>query len=172
MDDGVGRFIKNFFNRPVGIVASNWSTKKKTTRITVPDDRERQEESAKEEFINSFEDDERMKLYVNDFERNMITRVLKLYDLRARDVMIPRTSVFAVDINDDITDILDEIIEERYSRVPVYDKDIDNIIGVLHVKDVFGQVRKGNLELVNLRGFIREPYFVHEYKPIDKLLIE
>ena len=172
MDDGVGRFIKNFFNRPVGIVASNWSTKKKTTRITVPDDRERQEESAKEEFINSFEDDERMKLYVNDFERNMITRVLKLYDLRARDVMIPRTSVFAVDINDDITDILDEIIEERYSRVPVYDKDIDNIIGVLHVKDVFAQVRKGNLELVNLRGLIREPYFVHEYKPIDKLLIE
>ena len=172
MDDGVGRFIKNFFNRPVGIVASNWSTKKKTTKITVPDDRERQEESAKEEFINSFEEDERMKLYVNDFERNMITRVLKLYDLRARDVMIPRTSVFAVDINDDITDILDEIIEERYSRVPVYDKDIDNIIGVLHVKDVFAQVRKGNLELVNLRGLIREPYFVHEYKPIDKLLIE
>lgn len=172
MDDGVGRFIKNFFNRPVGIVASNWSTKKKTTKITVPDDRERQEDSAKEEFINSFEDDERMKLYVNDFERNMITRVLKLYDLRARDVMIPRTSVFAVDINDDITDILDEIIEERYSRVPVYDKDIDNIIGVLHVKDVFAQVRKGNLELVNLRGLIREPYFVHEYKPIDKLLIE
>ena len=172
MDDGVGRFIKNFFNRPVGIVDSNWSTKKKTTRITVPDDRERQEESAKEEFINSFEEDERMKLYVNDFERNMITRVLKLYDLRARDVMIPRTSVFAVDINDDITDILDEIIEERYSRVPVYDKDIDNIIGVLHVKDVFAQVRKGNLELVNLRGLIREPYFVHEYKPIDKLLIE
>ena len=82
MDDGVGRFIKNFFNRPVGIVASNWSTKKKTTKITVPDDRERQEESAKEEFINSFEEDERMKLYVNDFERNMITRVLKLYDLR------------------------------------------------------------------------------------------
>ncbi len=77
-----------------------------------------------------------------------------------------------MDINDEITEILDEIIEERYSRVPVYDKEIDNIIGVLHVKDVFAQVRKGNLELVNLRGLLREPYFIHEYKPIDKLLIE
>jgi len=172
MEDGVGRYIKNFFNKPVGIVASNWSSKKKNQRITTQEEKERQEDLAKEEFINSFEEDERVRLFVNDFERTMITKVLKLYDLKAKDVMIPRTSVFAVDINDEITEILDEIIEERYSRVPVYDKEIDNIIGVLHVKDVFAQVRKGNLELVNLRGLLREPYFIHEYKPIDKLLIE
>lgn len=173
MEEGVGRYIKNFFNKPVGIVASNWSTsKRKNQKMTAQEEKERQEDSAKEEFINSFEEDERLKLFVNDFERTMITKVLKLYDLKAKDVMIPRTSVFAVDINDEITEILDEIIEERYSRVPVYDKEIDNIIGVLHVKDVFAQVRKGNLELVNLRGLLREPYFIHEYKPIDKLLIE
>lgn len=173
MEEGVGRYIKNFFNKPVGIVASNWSTsKRKNQKMTTQEEKERQEDSAKEEFINSFEEDERLKLFVNDFERTMITKVLKLYDLKAKDVMIPRTSVFAVDINDEITEILDEIIEERYSRVPVYDKEIDNIIGVLHVKDVFAQVRKGNLELVNLRGLLREPYFIHEYKPIDKLLIE
>lgn len=172
MEDGVGRYIKNFFNRPVGIVASNWNSKKRNSKLMGQDEKDRQDEIAKEEFINSLEEDVRVKQYVNDFERNMITKVLKLYDLRAKDIMTPRTSVFAVDINDDITEILDEIIEERYSRVPVYDKDIDNIIGVLHVKDIFAQVRKGNLELVNLRGLIKEPYFIHEYKPIDKLLIE
>lgn len=172
MEDGVGRYIKNFFNRPLGIVASSWSTKKRGFKITGQEDKDRPEDIAKEEFINSLEEDETVKQYVNDFERNMITKVLKLYDLRAKDIMTPRTSVFAVDINDEITDILDEMIEERYSRVPVYDKDIDNIIGVLHVKDIFAQVRKGNLELVNLRGLIKEPYFIHEYKPIDKLLIE
>ncbi|MGL5256432.1 MAG: hemolysin family protein [Proteocatella sp.] len=172
MEDGVGRYIKNFFNRPLGIVASNWSTKKRSFKISGQEDKDRAEDIAKEEFINSLEEDETVKQYVNDFERNMITKVLKLYDLRAKDIMTPRTSVFAVDINDEITDILDEMIEERYSRVPVYDKDIDNIIGVLHVKDIFAQVRKGNLELVNLRGLIKEPYFIHEYKPIDKLLIE
>lgn len=172
MEDGVGRYIKNFFNRPLGIVASNWSSKKRGFKITGQEDKDRSEDIAKEEFINSLEEDETVKQYVNDFERNMITKVLKLYDLKAKDIMTPRTSVFAVDINDDITDILDEMIEERYSRVPVYDKDIDNIIGVLHVKDIFAQVRKGNLELVNLRGLIKEPYFIHEYKPIDKLLIE
>ena len=153
-------------------MASNWNTKKKNSKFIGREQKDRQEELAKEEFINSLEEDVRVNQYVNDFERNMITKVLKLYDLRAKDIMTPRTSVFAVDINDEITDILDEIIEERYSRVPVYDKDIDNIIGVLHVKDVFAQVRKGNLELVNLRGLIKEPYFIHEYKPIDKLLIE
>lgn len=146
--------------------------KKRGFKITGQEDKDRSEDIAKEEFINSLEEDETVKQYVNDFERNMITKVLKLYDLKAKDIMTPRTSVFAVDINDDITDILDEMIEERYSRVPVYDKDIDNIIGVLHVKDIFAQVRKGNLELVNLRGLIKEPYFIHEYKPIDKLLIE
>lgn len=172
MEDGVGRYIKNFFNRPVGIVASNWNSKKRSSKLMGQDEKDRQDEIAKEEFINSLEEDVRVKQYVNDFERNMITKVLKLYDLRAKDIMTPRTSVFAVDINDDITEILDEIIEERYSRVPVYDKDIDNIIGVLHVKDIFAQVRKGNLELVNLRGLIKDPYFIHEYKPIDKLLIE
>lgn len=170
MEDGVGRYIKNFFNRPVGIVATNLSSRKRTSKSVNQENSP--EDIAKEKFINSLEEDESVKKYVNDFERNMITKVLKLYDLRAKDIMTPRTSVFAVDINDEITDILDEIIEERYSRVPVYDKDIDNIIGVLHVKDIFAQVRKGNLELVNLRGLIKEPYFIHEYKPIDKLLIE
>lgn len=170
MEDGVGRYIKNFFNRPVGIVATNLSSRKRTSKSVNQENSP--EDIAKERFINSLEEDESVKKYVNDFERNMITKVLKLYDLRAKDIMTPRTSVFAVDINDEITDILDEIIEERYSRVPVYDKDIDNIIGVLHVKDIFAQVRKGNLELVNLRGLIKEPYFIHEYKPIDKLLIE
>ena len=126
----------------------------------------------KEELISILEEDEVIKSVVNEFEISTMTRILRLDEVRAKDVMVPRTSAFAVDINDDITEILDEIIEERYSRVPIYDKEIDNIVGVIHVKDLFAQTRKGNLELINLRGLLREPYFVHEFKPLDSLLKE
>lgn len=153
------------FDTKLGIVPGGWLTSRKIKN-------DEGEESAKEEFISILEEDEQMKSIVNEFERSAITNILRLDEVRAKDVMIPRTSAFAVDINDEITEILDKIIEERYSRVPVYDKDIDNIIGVIHVKDLFAQVRKGTLEQVNLRGLLREPYFVHEYKPVDKLLIE
>lgn len=167
MEDGVGQYFKKFFNRPVGIIAGGWQPKKRQRSGD-----EKMEESAKEEFISRFEEDEEVKGIVNEFERNMITKVLKLYDLRAKDVMIPRTSVFAVDINDEISELLDEIIQERYSRIPVYDKEIDNIIGIIHVKDIFAQVRKGTLEQINLRGILREAIFISEHKALDKLLIE
>lgn len=128
--------------------------------------------SPREIIIEKLLESELVKSTVNDFELNAITNILRLEEVRAKDIMVPRTSSFAVDISDEITEILDEIIEERYSRVPVYEKDIDNIIGVIHVKDLFAQVRKGTLEQVNLRGLLREAYFVHEYKPLDKLLME
>ena len=56
--------------------------------------------------------------------------------------------------------------------MPVYEKDIDNIIGVVHIKDIFAQMRKGNLDLINLKGIMKQPYFVHEYKSIDEIFLE
>lgn len=167
MEDGARGYFNKIFNRPVGIISGGWQHKRKQKS---GDDK--MEETAKEEFISRFEEDAEVKEIVNEFERNMITKVLKLYDLKAKDVMIPRTSVFAIDINDEITEILDEIIQERYSRIPVYDKDIDNVIGVMHVKDIFAQIRKGNVEQINLRGILRDAMFVSEHKALDKLLIE
>lgn len=158
-------WIEDLFDLRLGIVPGGWLGSRRTKN-------EEAEESPKEEFISILEEDEQVKSIVNEFELSAITNILRLDEVKAKDIMIPRTSAFAVDINDEITEILDKIIEERYSRVPVYDKDIDNIIGVIHVKDLFAQVRKGILEQINLRGLLREPYFVHEYKPLDKLLIE
>ncbi|MDO5062083.1 MAG: hemolysin family protein [Peptostreptococcaceae bacterium] len=159
-------FLDNIFDIRLGIVAGGgWLSTRRQK-----DDEE--DLTPKEELIAAFEEDEQMCMVVNEFERTAITNILQLNEVKAKDIMVPRTSSFAVDINDEITEILDKIIEERYSRVPVYDKDIDNIIGVIHVKDLFAQVRKGTLEQVNLRGLLREAYFVHEYKAVDKLLIE
>ena len=164
MEEGASRYFKNFFDTRLGIVAGGWLSSRRL--------REDSEESPKEELIASLEEDEQIRQIVSDFEMSAITNILRLDEIKAKDIMVPRTSAFAVDISDEITEILDEIIEERYSRVPVYEKDIDNIIGVIHVKDLFAQVRKGTLEQVNLRGLLREAYFVHEFKPLDQLLFE
>ncbi|MDO4710935.1 MAG: hemolysin family protein [Peptostreptococcaceae bacterium] len=159
------RFLEYIFDTRMGIVAGGgWLPRRQK------DDEE--ELTPKEELIAAWEENEEVCAIVNEFERNAITNILQLGEVKAKDIMVPRTSSFAVDINDEITEILDKIIEERYSRVPVYDKDIDNIIGVIHVKDLFAQVRKGTLEQVNLRGLLREAYFVHEFKAVDKLLVE
>ena len=166
MEEGVSRYFRELFDIRLGAVAGGRSYAKK---MKVDDDKI---PTLKEELISILEEDEVIGSVVNEFEISTMTRILRLDEVRAKDVMVPRTSAFAVDINDDITEILDEIIEERYSRVPIYDKEIDNIVGVIHVKDLFAQTRKGNLELINLRGLLREPYFVHEFKPLDSLLKE
>ncbi|MGL5440079.1 MAG: hemolysin family protein [Filifactoraceae bacterium] len=165
MDDGVGSYLKNLFNQPMGIVASN---KFKKTRKGS----EEEFSTEREKLVEIFEEEQHIKDVLSEFEVTMINRVLKLHDTKAKDVMVPRTVAFAIDIEDELSENLDEIIGERYSRIPVYEKDIDNIIGLVHIKDLFAQAKKGNIELINLRGILREPYFVHEFMSIDKLLIE
>lgn len=167
MEEGVSRYFKELFDIRLGAVSGGWKGSKR-----LKTDSEDKSQSVKEELISILQEDEIIKEAVNDFELSTIINILRLDEIKAKDVMVPRTSAFAVDINDDIAEVLDKIIEERYSRVPVYDKEIDNIIGVIHVKDLFAQTRKGNLELINLRGLLREAYFVHEFKPVDKLLRE
>lgn len=167
MEEGVSRYFKEIFDLRLGAVSGGWMGAKK-----IKHENDEKMPSVKEELIAILETDEVVRSAVNEFELKAIVNILGLDEVKAKDVMVPRTSAFAVDINDDISEILDEIIEERYSRVPVYDKDIDNIIGVIHVKDLFAQTRKGKLELINLRGLLREAYFVHEFKPVDELLKE
>lgn len=88
-----------------------------------------EEEIDKEEVLTQIV--ENQDINVTELEKDMISKVLRLNETKAKDVMTPRTAAFAIDINEDIGEVLDQIIEERYSRIPVYDKDIDNIIEFL-----------------------------------------
>lgn len=160
-DEGIGSLFEKF-TPPLGI---------KNDRKFFHSSKNRKEDN-KEKLLKMINGESGEKYDITAAERKMIERVLRLNETKAKDVMTPRTSCFVVDIDDNIADILDSIIEERYSRVPVYEKDIDNIVGILHLKDLFAQVRKGNLEMINLRGILRQPYLVHEYKSLDELLLE
>lgn len=104
--------------------------------------------------------------------RKMINRIFAFDDKLAYEVMTPRTDVFYIDINDPTEEYIDELMELRYSRIPVYEDDSDNIIGILHIKDYLIKAREDGFENVDIRGILRKPYFVPETKNIDSLFFD
>ncbi|MBX4268989.1 hemolysin family protein [Clostridium estertheticum] len=109
---------------------------------------------------------------INETEKEMINNIIEFDDKLAREVMTPRTDVYMIDINDSITEYLDELLIERHSRVPVFEGDVDNIVGILHMKDFMIEARKNGFENVNIKNILHSPYFVQENKNIDELFKE
>ena len=104
--------------------------------------------------------------------KKMITGVFAFDDILAYEIMTPRTDVFAIDINDPPEEYIDELMELRFSRIPVYEDDSDNIIGILYIKDYLIQARELGFDNVDIRSILRNPYFVPETKNIDSLFFE
>lgn len=105
----------------------------------------------------------------DDDEREMIDSVFKFDERTAREVMVPRRDVFVIDIGEPFEDLIDVILETRHSRIPVYEESIDNIIGVLHIKDVMIELRKNRLMQADIRRMLHKPFFVPETKGADEL---
>lgn len=103
-------------------------------------------------------------------ERQMIYNVFEFGDSQAKDVMTPRTNMVAVSVESTYDELVTVFKEENFSRTPVYDEDIDDIIGILHVKDLIFYVNKK--ESFNLRDLIRPVYYTYEYKPTSLLFDE
>lgn len=105
----------------------------------------------------------------DDEEREMIDSVFAFDDRSAREIMVPRRDVYTLDIEEPFDNMLDEILESRHSRIPVYEENIDNIIGILHVKDVMIEMRKRGIEKMDIRGMLHKPFFVPETKEAAEL---
>ncbi|HPB78572.1 MAG TPA: hemolysin family protein [Sedimentibacter sp.] len=104
-------------------------------------------------------------------EKDMIYNVFDFSDSQVNDVMVPRTEIVAIDVDLPYEEIIKIINKEQYSRIPVYENTIDNIIGILYVKDLlFMDVNKESP--FDLRKYIRQPYFTPEYKSIKELFKE
>lgn len=106
---------------------------------------------------------------INESEKEMIEGIFEFDDKRAEKVMTPRTEVYCIDINDSLSSYLDELLEMRYARIPVYEDDIDNIIGILYMKDFIIEAKKNGFDNVDIRGILQEPYFVHEGQKVQAL---
>ena len=105
----------------------------------------------------------------DDDEKEMIDSVFKFDRRTAREIMVPRREVIAFDIDDPFEEMIDEILETRHNRIPVYEENIDNIIGVLHVKDMMIEMRKHPLKKGDVRQMLRQPFFIPETKEADEL---
>lgn len=103
-------------------------------------------------------------------EKEMIYNVFDFKDSQAKDVMIPRTDMIAIDINLPYKDIINIFKQEQYSRIPVYEDTIDNIIGILYVKDLL--FLQSNKEEFDLKKYLREPHFTYEFKLTKQLFEE
>ena len=104
--------------------------------------------------------------------KRMINAIFAFDDKLAYEIMTPRTDVFSIDIDEDLDNYLDELVEMRYSRIPVYQEDTDNIIGILYIKDLMQQALFCDLESVDVKALLRDPFFVPETKNIDSLLVD
>ncbi|HPO03973.1 MAG TPA: hemolysin family protein [Bacillota bacterium] len=99
----------------------------------------------------------------------MINSIFAFDDKLAYEVMTPRTDVFTIDIEDPQEEYINELMELRYSRIPVFEDDSDNIIGILNIKDYLIAAWSNGFENINIRDILRKPYFVPESKNIDDL---
>lgn len=104
--------------------------------------------------------------------KKMINSIFAFDDKLAYEVMTPRTDVFAIDIQGPASDYLDDLMEMRYSRIPVYDGDSDNIVGILNIKDYMIKAWEYGFENVYIEKILREPIFVPDTKNIDSLFFE
>lgn len=109
---------------------------------------------------------------INEIEKELIDGVFEFDDTLAKEIMTPRVNVFSIDVNTPVDKIIDMVLEEKYSRIPVYEDNIDNIIGILYIKDLFIQYRKHSMDENSIRKLLRQPYFVPETKNIDELFRE
>ncbi|HHT7808423.1 TPA: hemolysin family protein [Streptococcus suis] len=103
-------------------------------------------------------------------EIEMLQGVFSLDELMAREVMVHRTDAFMVDIEDDTATIMAAILKQNFSRIPVYDGDKDNIIGLIHTKKILSEAFSNGFDNLNIRRIMQEPLFVPETIFVDDLL--
>ena len=105
-------------------------------------------------------------------ELEMLQGVFSLDTKVAREVMVPRTDAFMIDINDSVEENVNEVLSENYSRIPVYNEDKDKVVGILHTKNLLKAAHKFGFEHLNIQKIMQEPLFVPETIFIDDLLYE
>ena len=109
---------------------------------------------------------------INESEQEMIENIIEFDEKIAREIMIPRTKVFLIDKNISIHELFENKEIEKYSRIPVYENEADNIIGILMVKDLMIEAYKKGFDNIKISDLVQEAYFVPETKNVNELFNE
>ena len=138
-----------------------------------------QKEEAAADASNSLMMDELINLvdagqqegFLEQEERKMIHSIFELGDTLAREIMVPRIDMLALEVNTPLDEAIDFLLKSGFTRVPVYQATIDKVLGLLYAKDLLRVWREGG-QLATLKGLLRPAYFVPEAKKVDQLLAE
>lgn len=131
---------------------------------------EKDEEVVTEEEIKMMIDEGEEKGSIEQNERELINNVFEFNDITVSEIMTHRTDIFVLNIDMNVSELIEELEEYTYSRIPVYEDTIDEIKGILYLKDLLKYVKtKRNIKL---KSIIRPAYFVARSKPIDELFKE
>ena len=106
-----------------------------------------------------------------DHPQNMMLGVLDLANVSVEDIMVPRTEIFGIDIEDDIDEIIAQIKSSQHTRLPVFKEDIDRVIGVLHLRDTAKFLTDAEISKAAILQVTEEPYFVPENTPLQTQLV-
>ena len=124
-----------------------------------------------EEDIKSFVSVGEAEGIIEEEEKEMIHSIFEFGDTAVKEVFVPRTSMFALEASQTLDEVWDEIVEKGFSRIPVYEERIDNITGILYIKDLLNVIKEGETSN-SVSKYLREAYFVPETKPLFELLDE
>ena len=130
-----------------------------------------EERISKEEIQSMIEQGKEQGVF-NNIEHDMINSIFEFDNKLAREIMTPRINVFAIDISEPKEAYFEELFKTKYSRIPVYEEEIDNIIGVLNIKDLLREARRVGFDQVDIKSILNKPYLVPESKNIDELFKE
>ena len=132
---------------------------------------ENEEEIVTEEEIKMMVDQGKEDGTIQEDEKEYINNVFEFNDITASEIMTHRTDIFAVDINTSAAELLEEIIRDdcKHSRIPVYDETIDEVKGILYVKDIIKNITKKTFKIKNI---MKEAYFVSQNKLINEIFKE
>ncbi len=109
---------------------------------------------------------------INPIEREMLDSVIAFDNKIAEEIMTARPEVFMIDMEDPQELYLDEMLNLKHSRIPVYENDVDNIMGILYIKDFILEAYNVGFKDIDIRNIIRPPYFVPVHKNINDLFLE
>ena len=130
------------------------------------------EEKVSKEELRSLVEVGREHGIINEVEKEMIENIIEFDEKVAREIMIPRTKVFLIDKNISVDELFEKKEVEVYSRIPVYEDEADNIVGILFMKDLMIEAYRKGFQNVKLSEIMQEAYFVPETKNVNELFNE
>ena len=103
--------------------------------------------------------------------QSMLLNLMDLEKVTVEDIMVPRNEVTGIDVDDDWETSRKLLMDSQYTRLPLYREDINNVIGILHMRDALPLLSRGTLDRETLQGIVRKPYFIPENTSLNRQLL-